>query len=154
MRRLTFLEQVGLIQHVSPVGGIANTFEPDSNGNAALFEGDLCLRVQLQGPVQLGIIPITRIGQEIARILSPVNPLAVLKRVAQALHREAAALDIRRVLAIDHRGARLSDPIEVLKSAYRLKRQMSSPDLRLAIPHALAQNEWGYQWGYFLFHSS
>ena len=106
------------------------------------------------GPVQLGIIPITRIGQEIARTLSPVNPLAVLKRVGQALHREATALDIRRVLAIDHRGARLSDPIEVLKSAYRLKRQMSSPDLRLAIPHALAQNEWGYQWGYFLFHSS
>ena len=84
-----------------------------SNGNAALFEGDLCLRVQLQGPVQLGIIPITRIGQEIARISSPVDPLAVLKRVGQALHREATALDIRRVLAIDHRGTRLSDPIEV-----------------------------------------
>lgn len=115
-QRLSFLEEVGLIQYVSPIGGMGREFKPDQNGNAVIFEGEFCLRMQLKGTVQLDIIPITRTGQEIARIFPPVDPKAVLKRIGETLRSKAMSMDICQVLARDHRGARFSHPIEVLKS--------------------------------------
>ena len=37
--RLSFLDQVGLIQHMHPSSGFARTFKPDSSKMAAAFEG-------------------------------------------------------------------------------------------------------------------
>lgn len=114
--RLTFLEEVGLLQHVSPIGGMARTFNPDQNGYAVIVDGNLCLRIQMDGPAQLSVIPITRVGQEICRILPPADSDAVLRQVAEALRSKVTSMDICRVIARDRRGVRISSPIEVLKS--------------------------------------
>ena len=64
--RLDFLEQVGLLHHVAPTGGICHVFKPDSGGFAAVFEGCLCLRIHLDREVKLDVIGLTRVGKEIA----------------------------------------------------------------------------------------
>ena len=71
--RLTFLEEAGLLQHVAPVGGLAHPLLPGADEYALAIEGDLCLRVRTDGKTSLDVIPITRIGQEIATILPPVD---------------------------------------------------------------------------------
>ena len=115
--RLIFLEQVGLLQHVDPSSRMTRMFEPDSSKVAAAFEGDLCLRMQTDRPLKVKTILITRIGQEIAKILPPVDRMAVLKRLGEAVRNEVESMDIRRVLSIGQGSARVSDPIEVLKPA-------------------------------------
>ena len=115
--RLVFLEQVGLVQHVDPVGGLAHKFEPDQNGHAAVPEGDLCLRMRVERAMELPVIPITHIGQEITKILPPVDPRAVLTRLGQALPDDVKSIDICRILSRDPGGVRVSLPIEVLKPA-------------------------------------
>ena len=82
--RMTFLEEAGLLQHVAPVGGLAHPLLPGADGYALAIEGDLCLRVRTDGKTSLDVIPITRVGQEIATIFSPVGASAVLERVAAA----------------------------------------------------------------------
>ena len=114
LERLVFLEQVGLVHHVAPIGGLGRNFTPDSNGIAALFEGDLCLRMHIDREVQLGIIPFTRVGKEIASILPPVDPMSILKRLASSLPDEVKSIDICRVLSEHQDHVRVSDPIEVV----------------------------------------
>ena len=117
VHRLSFLEQVGLIQHMHPGSGMGCTFKPDSSKVAAVFEGDLCLRMQTVRPVNVQAIFITRIGQEIARILPPVDPMAVLKRLGETVRNNVESMDICRVLSREQGSARVSNPIEVLKPA-------------------------------------
>ena len=117
VNRLTFLEEVGLIQRSRPGSGMARTFDPGANHEAAAFEGGLCLRMRLERPVKVSVIPLTRIGQEIASILPPVDPMAVRKRLGAALHNDVVSMDICRVLSEMQGGVRISHPIEVLKSA-------------------------------------
>ncbi|MDE0343450.1 MAG: DUF2806 domain-containing protein [Deltaproteobacteria bacterium] len=123
LERFIFLEEAGLIHEASPVGGIVQAFSPGPDGYAALFEGKLCLRMQITGKVQLGIIPITRIGREICRVFPPIEPRAVFMRIAEALQNDekVVSMDICRVLTTaDSVGnVRVSNPIEVLKAAHR-----------------------------------
>ena len=114
--RLTFLEQVGLLHHVAP-GGLAHSLDPDPDGYAVIIEGDLCLRVRIDRKTQIEVIPITRIGQEIARILPPVDSMAVLKGVGEALRDKVKSMNIHRILSREKDSLRVSDPIEVLKSS-------------------------------------
>jgi len=116
LERLVFLEQVGLVHHVAPIGGLSRSFKPNSNGFAALVEENLCLRMHIDQEVQLGIIPFTRVGKEIASILPPVNPRSVLSRLADSLPDKVKSIDICRVLEDYGDEVRMSDPIEVLKS--------------------------------------
>ena len=94
-----------------------HTFRPNSDGYAAVFEEDMCLRISLDRDVKLNVISITRIGKEIATILPPVDPTSVFERLANALFGEVKSMDICRIL--DNQGDyfRLSAPISVLKSA-------------------------------------
>ena len=117
--RLGFLQEVGLIQHLHPASGIERRFEPGSNGSVDIFEGDLCLSFRPNSVygVALPVIAITRIGQEIARILPPVDQMAVLRRVGAALLDEVECMDICRVVSRHSGNTQLSTPIEVLKSA-------------------------------------
>ena len=115
LERLDFLEQVGLVHHVAPFGGICHTFKPDSDGWAAVVEGNLCLRIHIDREVKLNVIPITRVGKEIATILPPVDPRSVFKRLANALPGEVKSIDICRILAKHQDQVRVSDPIEVLR---------------------------------------
>lgn len=115
LEKLVFLEQVGLIHHVVEIGGIARTFKPDSNGFSGVLEGDLCLRMHIDHVVELGIIPFTRVGKEIASILSPVDPLSVLNKLGKSLPSTVKSIDICRVLAKDQNQVKLSAPIQVLR---------------------------------------
>ena len=115
--RMVFLEQVGLVHHVSPIGGLVHTFDPGSQGFALVLEGDLCLRIHLDKAVKLGVIPITRVGKEIATILPSVDPRSVFTRLAKALHGDAKSIDICRILEEHQDHVRVSDPIEILKPA-------------------------------------
>ncbi len=114
--RLNFLQEVGLLHHIEPVGGIAYIFKPDPDGFAALFEGHLCLRIRLGNEVKLSVIGLTRVGKELASILPPVDPISVFRKVAAALPGEIQSADICRILAEDQEHVRLSDPIEILRS--------------------------------------
>ena len=115
--RLVFLEEVGLLHHVAPSGGIAHTFKPGPDGYVGVFEGDMCLRIHIDREVKLGVIPITRVGREIATILPPVDPRSIFRRLASALSGEVKSMDICRILAEHQDHVRVSDPIEILKPA-------------------------------------
>ena len=115
LERLVFLEQVGLLHHVAPSGGIVHTFKPGPDGCAEVFEGDLCLRIHIDRQVSLNVIPITRVGKEIATILPPVDPRSVFKRLANALPGEVKSIDICRILEKHQNQVRVSGPIEVLR---------------------------------------
>ena len=117
LRRMLFLEEVGLVNHVSKTGGLAHTFDPESQGFVPVLEGDLCLRIHLDKTVQLAVIPITRVGREIVTILPSVDPRSVFARLAKALHGDAKSMDICQVLEEHQDHVRLSDPIEILKPA-------------------------------------
>ena len=117
LERMVFLEQVGLVHHVSPMGGIVHTFDPGSQGFASVLEGGLCLRIHLDKTVKLGVIPITRVGKEIATILPSVDPRSGFTRLAKALHGDAKSIDICQILEEHQDHVRVSDPIEILKPA-------------------------------------
>ncbi len=117
LERLVFLEEVGLLHHVAPSGGIAHTFKPGPDGIAGVFEGNLCLRIHIDREVKLKVIPITRVGKEIAAILPPVDPRSVFRRLANALSGEVKSMDICQVLEEQQDHVRVSDPIEILRPA-------------------------------------
>ena len=115
--RLDFLEQVGLLHHIAPIGGICHVFKPDQNGFATLIESNLCLRIFTEHEVRLPVIGLTQVGKEIATILPPVDSKPVLKRIAVALPSDQIkSMDICRILNEERDYVRISDPIEVLRS--------------------------------------
>ncbi len=115
VERLNFLEEAGLLHHVAPTGGIVRRFKPNSDGFAALFEGDLCLRIQIDNEVKLPVIGLTRVGKELASILPPVDPMSVFRKVAAAFPSNITSADICRILSEHQDDVRVSDPIGVLK---------------------------------------
>ena len=133
LTRLTFLEQVGLIQYLRPVGGMFKPLEPDSSKSIGIIEGAWCLRMQSARPVKVEVIPITRIGQEIATILPPVDSMAVLRRLGEAVHMRAPNFNfnaMREAVVAAH--AFLGEYIEAFESrprpadvvAMRLRKQV------------------------------
>ena len=115
LERLVFLEEVGLLHHVAPTGGIVHTFKPGPDGYVGVFEGDMCLRIHIDREVKVSVIPITRVGREIATILPPVDPRSIFRRLASALSGEVKSMDICRILAEHQDHVRVSGPIEILK---------------------------------------
>ena len=85
-----------------------------SNGQGFVRENNLALVMEFTGEVQLKIIPLTRAGREIASILKPVEPHAVLERVGAAIEDQVNAMEIRTIV-----GARdnnlLTTPLKTLK---------------------------------------
>ena len=101
---LTFLEEVGLLQSIDPVGGVIWTFSPDSNGEATLREKNLLLVMEIPTEVKLSIILLTRAGREIAQIMDPADPLPVLEKVGQAIEDNVKSMQIRKILASTQEG--------------------------------------------------
>ena len=112
---LAFLEEVGLLQPINAIGGVARRINPDSKGRAGMRERDLLLVLELQATVELPIIPLTRSGREIASILPPANPLAVLDRVGTAILDKVTSADIRRILN-KTQTAFVTVPVKTLKA--------------------------------------
>ena len=86
LKRLSFLEEMGLIQFVSPVGGVVTKIKSDGPNNTSIIvEGDLCLEIHHNSNIEVPVIPLTHIGHEIATVLPPVVPLEVLRRIGKVV---------------------------------------------------------------------
>ena len=114
--RLTFLEEVGLIRNVVPSSNPNITFNPNELGYDVIIDGDLCLRMRLKAPVNLGLIPLTRSGREICQILPPVDTRAALLQVGAALRDRVISVELCKIDSWE-RGGIVTSPIEVLKAA-------------------------------------
>ena len=118
LERLRLLEQAGLLDPVSPNDGMEKTHPSlpgELGGFVAIVEGDLYLRIHTSENVRYRIIHLTRLGIEIATLLPPVDPLAVLRNLAQTLPQELASMDICR-MEPDQTGFRiLQPPIKVVR---------------------------------------
>ncbi|MDD9982306.1 MAG: DUF2806 domain-containing protein [Gammaproteobacteria bacterium] len=112
---LSFLAEVGLLQALDPIGGVALTISPGSSQQGLLREGDLLLVMTMSEEVKIPIIPLTRSGREIARILPPANALAVLERVANVVFEEVTSMEIRHILSKTE-GGFITFPVKTLKT--------------------------------------
>ena len=112
---LAFMEEVGLLQAVDPVGGFVRKINPNNDGVAVMRERNLILVLEMQALVKLPIIPLTRAGREIAGILPTANPLEVLERVGAAILDKVASADIRRILRKTQTGF-VASPVKTLKA--------------------------------------
>ncbi len=59
---LSFLEEIGLIRSIDPIGGVAKQIHAQSNGKGYLREKDLLLLMEFPSKVELKIIPLARAG--------------------------------------------------------------------------------------------
>ena len=98
LNSLSFLAEVGLLQAIDPIGGVSMGIAPGNGGKGIVREGDLLLVMEMAKEVSIPIIPLTRAGREIARILPPANPLAVLERIGNAVIKNVTAMEIRQIL--------------------------------------------------------
>lgn len=95
--RLSFLEEVGLLQTIDLIGGVQRRFAPGPSGKASIRQQDLLLLMESQAPVKCPIILLTRAGREIrfAGLLPPPDPLAVLERMGEAMEDQVDSMEIR-----------------------------------------------------------
>lgn len=96
--RLSFLEEVGLLQTIDLIGGVQRRFAPGPSGKASIRQQDLLLLMESQAPVKCPIILLTRAGREIAGLLPPPDPLAVLERVGEAVDDQVDSMEIRCIV--------------------------------------------------------
>ena len=111
--RLTFLEEIGLLQNV--FSRVAKTIKPDNEGYGILQEQNLLFEMEIPKDVKLPIIPLTRAGREIARILPAADPMAVLEGVGEAIRSKVTSMEICRILET-RKDAFVTTPIKTLKA--------------------------------------
>ena len=118
--RILLLEQAGLLQHGSPIGGVQRSFPLNENNTLFLFEGHLCIILVSENndPIKCPVIPLTRAGKEIATILPPVDPMEVLRRLGETVKDSVIEIRIHQILQRDGDELILMpQPLEVLKKA-------------------------------------
>ena len=93
---LAFLEEVGLLLNVAT--GFGLTRKPNSEGIVGWKEGNFLLRAETKREIKLSLIPLTRIGREIASILPPTEPLEVLERVGKQIYDQVDFLEIHSII--------------------------------------------------------
>ena len=98
MKTHSLLEEVGLLQFVSPIGGQVINIPRNDNGEGILAEQDLGLTMKIHNDIALEVIPLTRSGREIAVILPPANAQEVLEKVAAAIYDKVESMEIRRIV--------------------------------------------------------
>ena len=113
--RLSFLEEVGLLQTIDPISGVMRTIAPGRHGKAHIREQYLLLEMEFQATVEFRIILLTRAGREIAGLLPPPDPLAVLERVGDAVKDQVDSMKILRILADLRNGMLRTTPYKTLK---------------------------------------
>ena len=109
------MEEVGLLQPIDAIGGVARKIRPNNDGVAIMQERELLLVLEARALVELPIIPLTRAGREIAGILPPANPLEVLECVGAAILDKVESADIRRILHRTQTGF-VASPVKMLKA--------------------------------------
>ncbi len=118
LERILLLEQAGLLQHASPIGGIQRFFSVNEQNTVVLSEGHMCI-VLVSGnnqPIKCPVIPLTRAGREIATILPPVDPIEVLRRLGETVKDSVIEIRIHRLLQrVNDEFTIVQEPLEILK---------------------------------------
>ena len=113
--RLSFLEEVGLLQTIDLMGGVQREFAHGPRGKAWIRQQNLLLLMESQAPVKCPIILLARAGREIAGLLPPPEPLAVLERVGDAVKDQVDSMKILRIVADLGNGMFRTTPYKTLK---------------------------------------
>ena len=118
LTRILLLEEAGLIQHATPIGGFRKTFAVNDQNTVVIPEGYLCVVLVSENnqPIGCPAIPLTRAGREIATILPPVDPMEVLRRLGETVKDSVIEIRIHRLL--QRAGDEFTieqEPLEVLK---------------------------------------
>ena len=109
---LTFLEEVGLLQNISP--GLSQDQSPNA-GVVFWREGDYLLRAGAKKSIKLEVIRITRVGREITSILPPTDKVSVLEHIANKIENKVSWLEIHKI--VKEEGSNfLSNPIKIIKT--------------------------------------
>ena len=91
---LTFLEEVGLLQNV---GTGLNVNKPSNDEIVYFREGGFVLRAGSKENIALGVIRITRIGREIAKILPSTDKISVLENIEKLISDKVKFSEIRKI---------------------------------------------------------
>ena len=91
---LTFLEEVGLLQNIS-LG--LNLDGPANDGIVFFKEGGFVLRTGSKENIALGVIRITRIGREIAKILPSTDKISVLENIEKMISDKVKFSEIHKI---------------------------------------------------------
>lgn len=98
LEKLRLLEQEGLIDHTTPNNALFWTpGKPGPQGFVTVAEGYLCLGIYTKMKLEFDIIPLTRLGCEIATLLDPVDPMEVLEHLAKAVPRGIAPIKVFQI---------------------------------------------------------
>jgi Protein of unknown function (DUF2806) len=104
-----FLEEVGLLQQVTGIGGLNITYTYNNEGVFSLRQRNVLLIATGVGgtQVEVPVIKITRTGQEVASILPAEAPSAVLREIAERFMSTATTIELALVTA-DYGDGRVS----------------------------------------------
>ena len=96
---LLFLEEVGLFH--SAQTGVTQTKTSNSEGDVVWREEQFLLLAKCQANtgVSLGLVPLTRVGREICRILPPTDPIAVLEQIGEKVAGQVQSMELVQVVA-------------------------------------------------------
>lgn len=112
-----FLEEVGLLHQVTGIGGINITYNYGPDGSFSIRERNMIL--VMSGPpnteVDVGVIKITRTGQEISAILPLYSPDTVLRSIAKKFYETATKIELAIVTHELPNGQIAYQPIDKLK---------------------------------------
>lgn len=99
--KLTFLEEVGLLQEVGGFLGINLKKREDYvHWFTDPTPGKFGLRIKAAGDLRIGIIRITRVGRELASILPDEPPETSLRAVADQLSESAETIEMVQLAAL------------------------------------------------------
>ena len=118
LQRLNRLEEAGLLNHINPLGGEYCKITVDAGKPTHLYDGNFCVQLKLSNTksFNLYLIPFTRAGREIATILPPVNRIAVLRRIGNALAANVDSVAIHNLRRLPgNRTLAVNPPLEVIK---------------------------------------
>ena len=118
LQRLNRLEEAGLLNHINPLGGEYWDITVDAGKPRHLLDGNYCVQLESSDRkvVKLFLIPFTRAGREIATILPPVNRIAVLRRIGNAVATNVDSVSIHNMRHLSgNRTLAINPPLEVIK---------------------------------------
>jgi len=109
-----FLLESGFLNAIEQMGGVSHTITPDDNGVGYMEEQSLLLFVEARKPVSIPVILLTRAGRELASLLPPPDPLAVLEKVGERIRDNVEFMEIQKIVVRTEKHLR-TKPFKTLK---------------------------------------
>ncbi len=109
-----FLLESGFLSAIEQRGGVSHTITPNDHGVGFMKEQSLVLVVEARKPVSVPVILLTRAGRELASLLPPPDPLAVLERVGERIKDQVEFMEIGRIVGRTEKNFQ-TQPFKTLK---------------------------------------